>query len=506
MIERIAAIVRADVLIRFRRLSTVVVFLLLSAFAYIWVPAPASGRALMRVAGARVINNSAAVSIGTAMLASLFIGLVGFYVVSNAIGRDVRTRCGSVIASTGVRSGEYITGKFAGNVLFLLTFTAGFMAVAMAMVVVRGEGPLEPFTFLEHYALLVPPTIALVSVLAIVFESIPFLSGRFGDVAYFFVWIVLMSATAGLVSSGVTWAEYFDFQGFAFVLAELREKLGTQSFAIGAGPFDAKLPVIILRRIDLEATTVLSRVVSSLLPLALLPVAWLAFHRFDPARVKGGTRHASGGWVARFNALLKPLTRIARIIPARGALASDVLMTFTAQPIAFVVVVTLAIVGVMAPQSLPILFAAVAVFIADVATRDRNAGAFALISAAPLLRERYVVWKLSTALVVAAVLLAAPVSRALAARPGALPAMIAGVFFIVAASVALGVISGNPKTFIVLFLSFWYLTVNDRGASPALDFAGFYVVPPMTTTLTYAAMAVALLAAAEAVHRVRLRD
>ena len=53
MIERIGAIVRADFLIRFRRLSTVVVFLLLSGFAYVWVPSPATGRTLMQVNGAR---------------------------------------------------------------------------------------------------------------------------------------------------------------------------------------------------------------------------------------------------------------------------------------------------------------------------------------------------------------------------------------------------------------------------------------------------------------------
>ena len=67
MIQRIAAIVRADFLIRFRRLSTVIVFLLLSGFAYVWVPAPASGRTLMQIAGARVLYNSAAIGMGTSM-------------------------------------------------------------------------------------------------------------------------------------------------------------------------------------------------------------------------------------------------------------------------------------------------------------------------------------------------------------------------------------------------------------------------------------------------------
>lgn len=45
-LRRMAAIVKADFLIRFRRLSTLIVFLLLSSFVYVWVPDPATGSAL----------------------------------------------------------------------------------------------------------------------------------------------------------------------------------------------------------------------------------------------------------------------------------------------------------------------------------------------------------------------------------------------------------------------------------------------------------------------------
>ena len=96
----IAAIVRADFLIRFRRLSTLVVFLLLSALAYVWVPDPASGRTLMQIHTQRAIYNSAAIGVGTAGLATIFIGMVGFYVISNALKHDVRSRAGFIIAST----------------------------------------------------------------------------------------------------------------------------------------------------------------------------------------------------------------------------------------------------------------------------------------------------------------------------------------------------------------------------------------------------------------------
>lgn len=175
---RILAIIRADFRIRFRRVSTAVVFLLLSAFAYVWIPAPSTGRALIRIDGHRAIYNSGAIGMGTASLAMIFVGLFGFYVISNAIRRDVLSRCGVVAASTPMRSGEYLLGKFLGNLAFLATFVAGFMLSSMAMLMVRGEARLEPLIFLQQYLLLTPAAIVFVSAAAVLFESIPLLSGK----------------------------------------------------------------------------------------------------------------------------------------------------------------------------------------------------------------------------------------------------------------------------------------------------------------------------------------
>jgi len=105
---------------------------------------------------------------------------------------------------------------------------------------------------------------------------------------------------------------------------------------------------------------------------------------------------------------------------------------------------------------------------------------------------------------VAAILLIAPLLRAVR-HPAALLPLLAGIVFITAAATSLGVISGNPKTFIVLFLTFWYVVVNDKGATKALDFAGFFTTPAMGVMLMYVGIAIALIATAEMVHRMRLR-
>src|SRR5688572_33130982 len=100
---RLAAVVRADFLIRLRRPSTIVVFLLLSAVPYLWIPDPATGRTLIQIGNQRALYNSAAIGMATAVLGTMFIGLAGFYVISNALRRDVLSRCGYVIASTTMR-------------------------------------------------------------------------------------------------------------------------------------------------------------------------------------------------------------------------------------------------------------------------------------------------------------------------------------------------------------------------------------------------------------------
>jgi hypothetical protein len=73
------------------------------------------------------------------------------------------------------------------------------------------------------------------------------------------------------------------------------------------------------------------------------------------------------------------------------------------------------------------------------------------------------------------------------------------------AATSLGIITGTPKAFTVVFLIFWYVLTNDNGASPALDFAGFYGTATPRVTLTYATMAAAFLIVAEVVSALRMQ-
>lgn len=523
-LHRLAAVVRADVLIRLRRPSTAVVFVLLSCIPYMWIPDPSTGRTLINIAGQRALYNSAAIGMATAVLGTMFIGMAGFYVISNAVKRDVLSRCGFVIASTTMRGSEYIIGKFAGNVVFLSLFTLGFMATAMAMVLVRGEAPLEPLVFARQYVLLVPPAIFCVSALAILFECTPLLRSKLGDVLYFFIWMGLMGTVATMTEKGNGgWAAYFDVSGLGFLLQQLKTNYQTDSLSIGASTFDAAKPALVFPGLQWGWQWVMPRLVSTLWPMLLLIVARVFFHRFDPARVRSmPNEKARASWIGRFNMMSKPIARlIVRLGNAVAALPgvpllartamTDALATLAQFPLASIAMIgfSLASLGTDAKSLfegvLPFAFAACAIALADVACREKRAGTTALVYATPGLRARFVAWKFASTLLVALAFLGIPIARAIALRPASALPLLVSIVFLSAASTALGILSSNPKTFIVAFLTFWYIALSDKGASPALDFAGWFGKTTPAVSVAYAAIAVAFLTLAQLFHAWELR-
>lgn len=518
---RIAAIVQADFRIRFRRLSTLVVFLLISAVAYLWIPAPSTGRALIQINGHRALYNSGAIGLGTASIGMIFVGLFGFYVISNTIRRDITTRCGLIAASTPMRSLEYLLGKFIGNLTFLVVFLAGFMLTSMAMLFVRGEARFEPWIFIEQYLLLTPAAIVFVSAVAVLFESIPWLAGKFGDVVYFFLWATIIGLVVGneISHHAINWARCFDFTGFGFMIDQMQHTLHTDSVSIGAAPFDAKKAPILFPGLTMTRDWILPRLISICAPLLLLPLALLFFHRFDPVRVGRVSEKGGRNWLGRFQALLKPITRratAAMFVLGRassgsslgGAIWNDMVLTFTLYPLAFVALVAANIVALCAPLDgvLPTLLAALALVVSDIATRDVRAGTTASLRAIPRLRENFVWWKFGATLLLGFFFCAAALARTIPRGPLALVALFVAIFFVAALGTALGVLTTNPKTFIVAFLSFWYLVINDRGAHPIWDFADAYGRATPATIVAYAGVGLFALIAAQIFHRFRLTN
>jgi hypothetical protein len=280
--------------------------------------------------------------------------------------------------------------------------------------------------------------------------------------------------------------------------------------------------VVVFEGLRLDAYWLSTRAVATVWPVALLFVARLFFHRFDPARVRATGERAKTSWIGRFNAMAKPLARLvvgfaSKLVPVAGppslirSAATDALTTIAAFPLVVIAIIGFGIASLSADEKsiftgvMPLAFAACAIAVADIACREKRAGTMALVFATPALRTRFVLWKFISTTLVAIAMIGLPLARAIASRPAAALPLIVGLVFTCAAATALGVVSANPKTFIVLFLTFWYVSTQDKGASPELDFAGWYGTVTPAVMAAYALIALAFLTLAQLFHARELR-
>src|SRR5271168_4486438 len=107
--------VRADLLERVRRYS----FLLTLAFAAYLAWGAATGLIVLRLGTYRGVFNSAWLGSMMTLVSMLFVSLVGFYIVKNAILRDEQTRVGRILASTPMSRVFYTLAKSLSNFVVL---------------------------------------------------------------------------------------------------------------------------------------------------------------------------------------------------------------------------------------------------------------------------------------------------------------------------------------------------------------------------------------------------
>jgi hypothetical protein len=505
---RIRAITSTDFRVRFRRSSTAVIFLLLCITAYLWIPDPSTGRALLQMKEQRALYNSPALAMATASLCGILLGLVGYYLVSNSIGRDIRTRTGFVIASTTVRNHEYLIGIFLGNVLFLSVIILGFMLSSIVMQLVRGEAAVQLSAFLWHYALLLPPMIIFVSGIAVLFESVRWLSGRFGDLCYFFVWMFALATVAVSAEKmgGTNWSSYFDTFSFAFMLEQLKQITGSDSISIGSSRFDASQPPFLFPGLTLSRSWILPRIVSTMFPMIFVIGALFVFQRFNPTKIKSSQVGSRKSLLGRLNALIRPITvplLSMRSFSARpgffNAIFSELMLTLQLKPVSVFVlfgsIVAAIFSGIPGIQQklLPAFFVAVAMILADLPTREKRAGTSTMLESMPLLKPHFVWWKLGTGFTIILLFVMIPALRLLFYKPSTAISLIIGSAFLASSAIALGIASGNPKTFMVSFLMFLYVVLNDGGKTPGFDFAGWYGTATFTDQLVYLLLTFAMI-------------
>lgn len=510
---QIGSIVLTDLKLRLRRPATLWLVVVLSGMAYMLIPDPATGRALMVVDGARALYTSQVIATTTAALAGFLLTFVGFYLTSNALRRDLLARTGGIIAATPVTSSRFLVGKWLGAAAYLGMVGLFYLLNVMAMHLLRGEGPLEPFTYLLTYLVILGPAVLVVAALALCFECVPLLAGRFGDVAYFFLWTILLAL--GAIGAQGGGGQMLDVLGIGFVLRQVNTATGAQNIAMGMTPFDPGLAPWLLPTLSHSPGLLVPRFLTGFLAIPVLLVARLSFHRFDPARARGRGQGGGGRWMPRISQALKPLTRPvaaagASMVPAAPAalrpVLSELVMTLCQSSLlvpAWFGVLTATIVGADATvhRALPLLVSVIlAIALADLSTRDRAAGTLGMLYSMPRVQSGYAWIKMGAATVLALMFCVPPALRISLTSPGAALSLLIAAGFMAALATALGFLSRTPKAFMGVFLLFLYLVVNGAQA-PGLDFAGWNGVATGATRAGYLVATLLLAGVAAVRHR-----
>jgi hypothetical protein len=277
---------RADFLERVRRYS----FLVMLGLAVLLGYQTAIGNVRLLLGDYRGEFNSAWVGAMMSVIATFFVGWFGFYVVKGSVARDRETGVGQIMATTPMTRPLYMLGKWISNFAVLMTVIAILAVFGIVIQFLSGESTqVDLQTYLPPFAYIVTPLMALVAAIAVLFESILLLSGGFGNVVYFFAFVMVIPFTMEMDIINTNPA--VEPIGIALLKADMAEEVlkvfpdYEGSFMLGG--MDTEVAgTFTWTGIDWTPTVIATRFAYIGLALLLTLLAALFFDRFDPSRLK----------------------------------------------------------------------------------------------------------------------------------------------------------------------------------------------------------------------------
>ena len=521
-------LVKADFLTRVRRTG----FLVTLGFAVFLGYQTFAGRVQMQLDDYRGVYNSAWVGALMGVVTSTFLTLAGFYIVKGSILRDETTRVGRILAATPMSKGFYTVAKFLGNFAVLSAMVAVMGGAALAMQLLRGEDrTLHLWTLFSPLALYALPAMAFVAALAVLFETLPWLRGGFGNVVWFFLWtgLIIVGVGQSVAHGGVaTQGGYFrDFSGMPTLMGQMRATLlhvdphFHNDFSLSLGGMKPHKQFLWMG-VEWDTAQVTARLLWFLYALAAALLAATFFHRFDPARQRFGRKPKEAGErapVVEFTAaknLVQADPWTHRLPALESAGAKNRFMALVAAELRlmlqghrwwwYAVAAALFVACVASPLSAgrEVLLAAwiwPLLIWSQMGGREARYATGSLIFSAPHALDRQLPAAWLAGVLVTLATGGGVLIRLLIAGDGrAVAGFLAAVCFTPSLALALGILTGGSKMFEALYTVWWY-----TGAAHHLrggDFMGS--VDASSTPVVYLVLAVALLTVCWTKRRMQL--
>lgn len=498
-------IIRGDYLQRTRSYSFLITIALSVYFAYFFIPPPGASYTTVSIGNYVGSPNAAWIGHVTAVMTSLFLSLIGFFLVNNSIKKDIETEVGMIIAATSVSNLGYLLSKMLSNFLVLLSITGIVFLMSIGLFFFRGQGySFDLMSFVLPYLIVTVPSMFFISSLAIVAEVFV---GRHSAVQYFLFFMLFNFIIANVVSAPETdvvqWRDPF---GLKAVTTDMHNFVKTHHDpsapnAVMGFLFSDKNENIpfTYENIEWSASFIASRVIWLAISVALVYVASMFFHRFN---LKERTRSTSRS--AKNEPAVAPVrvqsirpSQLPSVQPAYGVvpfIKTELLLLYRKGSLWLWILNAGGMAGllfapiVIAHQFiLPALWFLQVTRLSDLSAKEKMNGIhyFTYASFQPLKR-------LLSSQIVAGVLLVILLASPLIIRllingeMLAVLSIIAGAVFIVLSAVCLGIITGGKKLFEIFFFLLTYCNIN---RIPFTDYFGGMESSPTQLMVTSLASA-----------------
>jgi len=468
---------RADFLERVRRYSFLI---MLGAVVFLGYQT-GIGNMTLELGQYRGEYNSAWVGSMMSLIATFFLGWFGFYLVKGSVARDRETGVGQIMATTPLTRPLYLLGKWLSNFAVLMAMVAVLALAGIVIQLLQGENmQIDPIVFLLPFFFIVMPLMALVAAAAVLFETIPFLQGGFGNILYFFAFVLFLP----LFMENDTLSQYpaFEPMGLGLLASEMGKAVSAiypdynGDFTLGGNDIQAT-SLFTWAGVHWTPNVIFARFTLIALAIGFVFLSTLFFDRFDPSRIKPSRRT-----VQRAASTLKP-----EAVLTSHALSQPIRLTPLTQSqngFAFIRVLISELKLLLKGQRWWWYAGMLGLFIASVANSpetvrtyilpfvwlgpvliwsgmgnresSNNTGQMVFSSVAPLMRQLPATW-LAGFLVTLLTGSGAALKLLGAGDSVGLLAWFSAALFIPSFALALGIWSNSHKLFEVLYVTMWYL-------------------------------------------------
>jgi ABC-type transport system involved in multi-copper enzyme maturation permease subunit len=437
--------------------------------------------------------NSAWIGTMTVLVLNSFLGLFGFYLVSDCIKRDIRTGVGQIIATTPVSRSVYLIGKWISNCLVLYMLVLILAIAALFMALFKSDATLDLGALLIPFLAVALPYMALIAAIAVVFDTVSWLRGTVGNAIYFFLWMFLFMSS---LKGGMLLPLLKDPLGIDVFRASLyaganvafpNEMIGSMGIA---GFTDVQFKVFSWSGLAWTPGIIAGRWMWAVCGLGLILLSAVWFTRFDPSReglrrrrVKPeGTKEGEPvalhkNTLHRVLPDLSPLvSKLAQVNPFLGVLFAELRLLLNGRRWWWWLgIIGLNIAMLICPLTTTKLYLLSVAWLwplpiwSEMGNRERKNSTYQMVfsSPRPVLRQLPAAW-LAGVLVTALFGIAGAVVFLLNGDLPGLAGWMGAVIFIPSLALALGVFSSGSRVFEVVYLFWWYMGPYQK--LPALDF------------------------------------